>query len=338
MLVKALVTLVLAVSYAAMSGFHGADAHAPITPRRCTDERLLIARRIYEQAAAGRVSAGAAARLERSPALAAAVARGDRAATVAALRPLMRAAIRRIVIRSGGRTLVSLGRAAAVAPVSGFVGGGRFTLSTTTDGALARMIEELTGSRVRFGRRGALEATAFPSGAVHIRLSGGTPQCTVLDAGKRLLAAETAGPRTEQVLRIVGDDPAFAQAVATDDAAALRAQIVRFFQEPALHVVRIRATDASGRLVNDVGGPYVLAPASGPVRLDGRTVGTVTLSIQDDAGYIKLMNRFTGAAVQLRTPAGIVPGSQSAHGPSFSGTAFPAGPLRITLGSGATSS
>ena len=54
-----------------------------------------------------------------------------------------------------------------------------------------------------------------------------------------------------------------------------------------------------GRLVNDVGGPDVLAPASGPVILRGRVVGRVTLSIQDDAGYIKLLHRFTGATVAL---------------------------------------
>lgn len=74
--------------------------------------------------------------------------------------------------------------------------------------------------------------------------------------------------------------------------------------------MRIRAVTAGGRLVNDVGGPYVLAPASAPVRSRGHVVGRVTLSIQDDTGYIKLTHRFTGAAVVLRTLAGEVPGSR----------------------------
>jgi hypothetical protein len=113
----------------------------------------------------------------------------------------------------------------------------------------------------------------------------------------------------------------------------VRAEIVRFFGDPHLHVVRIRATDASGRLIDDVGGPYVLAPASAAVRLDGRRVGTVTLSIQDDTGYIKLMRRFTGAAVELRAANGPVPGSTRPRGHvfSFAATAFPSGPLRISL-------
>ena len=99
------------------------------------------------------------------------------------------------------------------------------------------------------------------------------------------------------------------------------------------HVVRIRATDAHGRLVNDVGGPFVLAPASAPVELHGRRVGTATLSIQDDTGYIKLMRRFTGAGVALYTAGGAVPGSTPLRGEvfSFTATAFPSGPLRISL-------
>ena len=62
------------------------------------------------------------------------------------------------------------------------------------------------------------------------------------------------------------------------------------------------------------------------------------------------MHRFTGAAVQLRTARGLVPGSTLQPGPasipahgavsyagrsyravSFTGTAFPSGPLRISL-------
>jgi hypothetical protein len=62
----------------------------------------------------------------------------------------------------------------------------------------------------------------------------------------------------------------------------------------------------------------------------------VTLSIQDDTGYIKLLERFTGARVVLRTRAGVVPGSaRTAPARSsveaFAARAFPDGPLRVTL-------
>jgi hypothetical protein len=80
----------------------------------------------------------------------------------------------------------------------------------------------------------------------------------------------------------VAADPGFERAVADADPTALRAAIVRFFRDPSLHVVRIRAVTATGTLINDVGGPFVLAPASAPVRANGRVVGRVTLAIQDD--------------------------------------------------------
>jgi hypothetical protein len=159
---------------------------------------------------------------------------------------------------------------------------------------------------------------------------------TIGAVGQRLIRDEQSGAATTRVLRIVAGDPGFLGAVATDDPAALRAAIVRFLQDPSLHVVRIRAVTADGKLVNDVGGPYVLAPASAPVRSNGRVIGRVTLSIQDDTGYIKLMRRFTGADVLLRTPAGPVPGSTLSPGRtnqafSFTAQAFPSGPLRISL-------
>ena len=120
----------------------------------------------------------------------------------------------------------------------------------------------------------------------------------------------------------------------------LSGKFVRFFRTRWMHVVRIRATMADGRLVNDVGGPYVLAPASQTLYAAGhRRIGRVTLSVQDDTGFIKLMHRFTGAEVVLRTPRGIVPGSAPNPPPpgphwqrfTFTGRAFPTGPLTITL-------
>ena len=112
--------------------------------------------------------------------------------------------------------------------------------------------------------------------------------------------------------------------------------------------MRVRATTASGHLVNDVGGPYVLAPASRTILDHGRAVGRVTLSVQDDAGFIKLMRRFTGAGVVLRTRSGVVPGSATAPPAmttrtmaatdgtrfatsTFTARAFPSGPLQVAL-------
>ena len=111
---------------------------------------------------------------------------------------------------------------------------------------------------------------------------------------------------------------------------------MHLFRDRTLHVVRIRAVTAAGRLVNDVGGPYALAPASTPLHLHGRLIGRATLSIQDDTGFIKLMHRFTGAVVELHAPTGRVPGSdrpcpgRAYWRTTFTARAIPSGRLRIT--------
>jgi hypothetical protein len=136
---------------------------------------------------------------------------------------------------------------------------------------------------------------------------------TVGAVAVRLVRAERSGPAVTRALRIVSRDRRFVRAVRRRDPAALRAAIVRFFRVRALHIVRVRATTTRGRLVGDVGGPFVLAPASRAVRSPGgRVVGRVTLSVQDDAGFIKLMRRFTGAGVVLRSAGRLVPGSSAA--------------------------
>jgi hypothetical protein len=78
----------------------------------------------------------------------------------------------------------------------------------------------------------------------------------------------------------------FERAVAERSPTATRAAIVGFFEEH-LHVVRVRVT-VGGRLLVDVGGPYVLAPVRGTLREHGRDVGRFEMAIQDDAGYLKL--------------------------------------------------
>jgi hypothetical protein len=320
-----------------------------------------VAMRVYSEAAAGPNVVSATRRLARSTRLERAVERGDAAATRAALRPLLESQIHRIVVTRGRRVLADLGTAPALAPARGVIRDargrpvGRYTIAVGEDAAIAGIIHALTGAGVRIlpaghpapaGAQASFAASAFPSGAIRVWLLGrptaacaATPQQTVAAmmgaVATRLYRVEAAGPSTRRVLNYVARDRRFVSAVAHDDPAALRAAVVRFFRTRFLHVVRVRAITADGRLVGDVGGPYVLAPASSPVReADGRVVGRVTLSVQDDTGYMKLIRRFTGAGVVMRTAAGEVPGSApaaSAPDYSFIATAFPSGPLDVGL-------
>lgn len=154
-----------------------------------------------------------------------------------------------------------------------------------------------------------------------------------------------AGRRTGPQIRRVQSNRALLQAVSKRDPRATRSAIEALLHQ---HIVRMRVS-AGGRLLADVGGPYVLAPVRAPLRSGGRTVGSVLLSIQDDEGYKRLANRLAGLDVLMymgpklvKSTVGYSPGpvpesgSFALHGRSyraytFKAEAFPSGPLRITV-------
>ncbi len=204
-----------------------------------------------------------------------------------------------------------------------------------------------------------LTGALYPSGRLHIVLlvpsatitCPGSPSETRVETlghvGERIYQEELHSPTVVATLHHVEHSAAFQHAVAAGDAAATRAAIVGFFEQH-IHVVRVRVTVGS-RLLVDEGGPYVLAPVHGAVRSGGRIVGHFEMAIQDDAGYLKLAHLFTGAEVLMRTGGRQVVGTLS-PGPatvpdrgavsyrgrsyeaySFTGEAFPTGPLRISL-------
>ena len=205
----------------------------------------------------------------------------------------------------------------------------------------------------------ALTGAVYPSGPLHIVLlvasatiscPGSTAQTrveTLGHVGERIYQEELHSADVSATLRHVENSAAFQSAVAAGDASATRAAIIGFFGQH-IHVVRVRVTIGQ-RLLVDEGGPFVLAPVRGVVRSGGRVVGNFEMAIQDDAGYLKLAHLFTGAEVLMRRGARQVMGTLSPgpatvpdRGPvsyrgrsyqaySFSGEAFPTGPLRISL-------
>jgi hypothetical protein len=205
----------------------------------------------------------------------------------------------------------------------------------------------------------SLNGAAYPSGPLRIALlvpasaiscPASTAQArveTLGHVGERIYQEELRSPTTAAVVRQIERTPSFARAVGAHDVAATQAGIVGFFKAH-IHVVRVRVT-VGGRLLTDVGGPYALAPVHGTLRSGGRVVGRFVTAVQDDAGYLRLARLFTGAQVLMRTPTRQVMGTltpgpasvpnrgQLSYGGrtyeaySFTGEAFPSGPLRISL-------
>ncbi|HUB72801.1 MAG TPA: hypothetical protein VL979_02040 [Solirubrobacteraceae bacterium] len=195
-----------------------------------------------------------------------------------------------IVLRSGGHSL-----GGSISLPAGLAG----------EGALTR-----AGVPYRYT---SFAAGAYPSGSqVRVYLLIPTakvaPLCaagatdTTVNALRRvarlIYAAEVGRAARKQVARVQRNLPLL-EAVARREPEATRLAIDALLHE---HVVRMRVTVA-GQLLSDVGGPYVLGPVSAPLRLHGRKIGELTLSVQDDEGYLRLTRRLAGLAVLMYMPA-----------------------------------
>jgi hypothetical protein len=160
-----------------------------------------------------------------------------------------------------------------------------------------------------------------------------------------LIYQAEGGHRTLSQVHRVQRDQALLQAVARREPGATRAAIESLLNQ---HIVRLRVS-AGGQLLSDVGGPFVLAPVTAPLRLGGHKIGSFVLSIQDDEGYLRLARRLVGLRVLMymgprivKNSLGPVPrsvpttGSVTVGGQTYRvftvhAKAFPSGPLRIVV-------
>jgi hypothetical protein len=186
-----------------------------------------------------------------------------------------------------------------------------------------------------------------PAGSL-AALCGATARATQVNTLRgvaRLIYAGEVGPRAQTQVRRVQSDPALLRAVAARDPEATRLAIDDLLTE---HIVRLRVL-VQGRLLRDVGGPYVLGPVPGTLRQGGREIGTFVLSIQDDEGYLRLARRLGGmyvlmymGATLVKNSLGPAPGNPPARGPytyrgrrfevfTVNAGAFPSGPLHIRV-------
>jgi hypothetical protein len=171
---------------------------------------------------------------------------------------------------------------------------------------------------------------------------------TVGQEAQRIYSSELHGTDVDHASSFIRTAADMLSAVMRWDPVAARASIVRFFRT-TIHIVRVRVS-RDGLVINDVGGRAVLAPVSGTFSdASGRPIGQYLFSLQDDAGFIKQATEFTGAEVVMRVrghtvasslhpgPRRLAPRGGLYYGGiayqlfSFMATAFPNGPLRITL-------
>jgi hypothetical protein len=192
-------------------------------------------------------------------------------------------------------------------------------------------------------------ASSAPAKASCGRSAPETLAQTVGWVARQIYEGEVSSSRTEADRHQVESYAPLLRAVAGGRQAATRAAVTKLVYSHT-HIVRLRVIRGS-RLLADVGGPYVLAPLGGTLRLHGRVIGHYLLSVQDDLGYVKIETHFIGAPLVLRIGAKAVPVEGllapgpaviPEHGPvtyrhviyqaySFEASAFPSGPLRISV-------
>jgi len=202
-------------------------------------------------------------------------------------------------------------------------------------------------------------AESYPSGGLRIyvlrsvastaALCGSASEDTIVNTlqhvANLIYKSETGRATAGQIRRVQHNQPLL-EAVARREPLATTLAIHKLLNE---HIVRLRVS-TEGRLLADVGGPFVLAPVSAKLELQGHTIGSFVLSIQDDEGYLRLARRLAGLNVLMymrgtqlvKNSLGPEPGTPPASGSyryrgrtfrvfTIHAEAFPSGPLLIRV-------
>jgi hypothetical protein len=119
------------------------------------------------------------------------------------------------------------------------------------------------------------------------------------DIAANIYRGELGGSETQADLGHVTSAPDLLAAVAADTPAATMAAVKRIVYHPFWHIVRLRVLDASGKLLADFGGPYVIAPVDGTLVSGGKTIGSFVMSVQDDVGFTKLEMHAVGDPIGI---------------------------------------
>lgn len=228
---------------------------------------------------------------------------------------------------------------------------GPYVLGATTVAALAVVVAMTAGAA-----RSGVVAQRTPRPSVPVACGTATASTVIADderATKVIYEDENHGWEVSADAAHVTGASDLITSVADDDAGATLRAVTRIVFTPHWHIVRLRVLTRSGRLLADVGGPYVIAPIRGKLESHGAVVGTYVMSVQDDVGYEKLVTRFThlpievyrdGRAImgrdwpQSQVPASlpvdgttITVGTVSSEIASFGVKQFPGGTARVVL-------
>jgi hypothetical protein len=129
---------------------------------------------------------------------------------------------------------------------------------------------------------------------------------------KAIYRNETEGAKLPQQLGRIARDGPLLHALGRGDLAGAQAAADKQLRIPLnhwAHVTRISVIRGSRVLVNatvNSDGVFVVTPGRRLLRLHGRPLGTLLVSLQDVTGFVKLIHRITGADALVRGASGHV--------------------------------
>jgi len=191
-------------------------------------------------------------------------------------------------------------------------------------------------------------ASAGRTGAKACASASAAISAVDMAAARHIYADELRGGETKADIGHITSSQALLSAMAGPNPAAVHAAVHALVYAPRWHIVRLRVLKA-GKVLADIGGPYIIAPVTGTLRWHGRTVGTYVMSVQDDVGFVKLVSRFIGTPIDIYRNGSFLMGTLkpapqavsngatvTAGGGTYRATvmqaaAFPSGSLEIAL-------
>jgi hypothetical protein len=165
---------------------------------------------------------------------------------------------------------------------------------------------------------------------------------------RRIYVAELRGYEVRADVAHITESTELLAALQASDQPAVYAAVHAIVYAPHWHIVRLRVVQ-KGRILADVGGPDIIAPVSGTLRVKGKVIASFVMSVQDDLGYTKLVSRFIDVPIDLYRADSLVMGtlqpqpSSPNNGESltvghsgyralvFSAASFPTGRLKVAL-------
>jgi hypothetical protein len=133
-----------------------------------------------------------------------------------------------------------------------------------------------------------------------------------VNAAETIYYGETRGPKLLEELERIARDPLLLSALNRDDAGAAQAEAdaqLNSTLNHTAHVTRISVLRGSHVLVNatvNADGVFVCTPGVRILRLHGRPLGTLLVSIQDVTGFVKLIHRLVHVQALVRGASGRV--------------------------------